>query len=586
MAVSAVSRGVTSVAWTKEMDLGHGFDVLASSLHGAPVVQHDLQPKSSTSGQRTSFALTVVESSKELHKALGVSVQGSLQMGVYSVDGKAEFAAGSTVDSSSVYLLVSVKVEDRVEQFDPDALQALHLVPAAEELYVHDPVTFRRRYGSHLITGRETGGELHCLMAISTSSEDDKLSLSAQLSGTYGEFSAQGKVDAALSKSVKDRRVTIRIYKWGGVPLTERPEDLTVDAFVAMSGRFAAEVRDNPQPYAAVLTPYDELVALPGQSVPAVAIDAAEADVERMGELCAAYDDLVADVQYMYAHGDEFQMPKVNEAELRRIKTAVEAERHRVVTEIGRITADPASAPSKTLFKSVDELTGALPQRLKRLPRSALEFKQAYPGIVADGEYDIFPTGDVRSRVTVYCAGMQGTAPKEFITLPAGPESNYSEVPASPVSEGQCWCFGQTVRTSYSRIRFHPESWTVDVEDQTFAKTKGSVTETNKNREVVRKIDHVPFATTRASNHVMNADHQPRTPFGTAKVDLRGTPFRVADGVEWVPEGWDVKPSSAVQRPTDARRQVVELEIGGAPGAIAPKGGLRLAPVDSRQVTK
>jgi GON domain len=81
----------------------------------------------------------------------------------------------------------------------------------------------------------------------------------------------------------------------------------------------------------------------------------------------------------------------------------------------------------------------------------------------ADGEFAITTSGHTMS---IYCYNVQGT-PKEYLTLPRqGNGRNVSR-------------YGGSLTTTYTRVRFHPDTFAVDWTDTTFSTSTGSYTNGN-----------------------------------------------------------------------------------------------------------
>jgi hypothetical protein len=165
-------------------------------------------------------------------------------------------------------------------------------------------------------------------------------------------------------------------------------------------------------------------------------------------------------------------------------------------------------------------------------------------GASADGEYLLWAGGKMAS---VYCRGMAGT-PSEYLTLRStGGNSNYSSTGAAGnTSPGG-------VRTSFTRVRFHPETMVVDLDDFTFTTNNGGWATYGS-----RKLVDTPYAT--AGDCVGSGSQT-----GTANVDLTGTPFAVVSN-QFAPSGW----AAAGTATYSAQNQVVNLTGGGYCGSEQP----------------
>lgn len=164
-----------------------------------------------------------------------------------------------------------------------------------------------------------------------------------------------------------------------------------------------------------------------------------------------------------------------------------------------------------------------------------------------DGTYTVLAGG---RSLTLYCHDMAGT-PREFIDLvETGEDRNFAQYGAGGASPGT------DVRTRFTKLRIDPATLTVDVGDLTFATSTGTL------QHAHAPVTSMPYGV------AMSCDHGV---LGVGNIDLRGTPFSVADPFEV--QGFDAAGSST----PSADGQVVDLTgrgmcgwIGAAPGGWQP----------------
>ncbi len=161
-----------------------------------------------------------------------------------------------------------------------------------------------------------------------------------------------------------------------------------------------------------------------------------------------------------------------------------------------------------------------------------------------DGEYFIEPTEG--RQFAVWCHDMAGSTPSEYLTLPnTGGGFNFSQYTAGGAAPGT------DVATHYSRVRLDPVALTVDMGDQTFATSTGS-------------LSHGPTPVTSMPYGVAMACVSNFNPAGTANIDLTGTPFAVAD--PFATDGYNAAGSVTFS----SIDQVVDLTGGGFCGFTTP----------------
>jgi hypothetical protein len=180
---------------------------------------------------------------------------------------------------------------------------------------------------------------------------------------------------------------------------------------------------------------------------------------------------------------------------------------------------------------------------------SCAEVLANVPG-TADGEQQLFVAGNALKPWTAWCVDMQTGSPKEYLTLPmTGPTANVSSYASNSFTGGS------NVVTQYAKLRIDPTSLMVDVDDQRFATSTGSL------------YDHGVQALTVTSMPYGYAASMDDTVTATANIELHGTPFVYDGQFVWIERG-----SFAAS----ADHQTFDLSGGGFPqevkGWISPPG--------------
>lgn len=175
------------------------------------------------------------------------------------------------------------------------------------------------------------------------------------------------------------------------------------------------------------------------------------------------------------------------------------------VTACTAVEAPPAAQPEPQPAGS-DQ---ARPERpidttMMPMPATCADIASAQPG-AADGEYTLYAAGDAQKPWLAYCADM-AMGPSEYLPLVAVlGDHNFSQYTAGGASPGS------NVRTSYLRLRIDPVTFAVDIGDQRFAVSSGSLKHSFSD-----PVSSMPFGV------AMSCDG---TASGLANIDLRGTEF-------------------------------------------------------------
>jgi hypothetical protein len=140
-------------------------------------------------------------------------------------------------------------------------------------------------------------------------------------------------------------------------------------------------------------------------------------------------------------------------------------------------------------------------------PAAPLPVTCADVGAATDGEYTLYVGGDKGKPWTAYCADM-GTTPVEYLPLAMVlGDHNMSQYTAGGASPGS------SVRTSYLRLRIDPMTLAIDIGDQRFSVSSGSLQHSFSDA-----VSSMPFGVAMSCGQDA----------GVANIDLRGTESTIA----------------------------------------------------------
>lgn len=193
-----------------------------------------------------------------------------------------------------------------------------------------------------------------------------------------------------------------------------------------------------------------------------------------------------------------------------------------------------------------------------QIPRSCTEVKKMWPGF-KDDEYVIQMTPSC-NPIRLYCHGLDSASPREYITLPAGPDRNFASfyrgrllnyescsgsVNPEPKLTANYWG-----TTRFNKIRVDPSTGLVHRDDFQFAKTEGN-----------------PVRFARAGDCFSAASKCRK---GKFQVDLSGTGLRMRKDVDWEAWGTPKVPQRLLSVHKAEDGTMAYGECGGSCGGCQP----------------
>jgi hypothetical protein len=259
------------VPFDRSLDFGVGLNSTNASPMGK-VVQGEVTGVSNAEGATVAFDVSRIMSTRDLEEKLNVSAKASYSAGPFAnVSGRLAFAQSSRIHTNSLFFAITSTILLGQTSID-DPL----LTPAAAAL-VDNPQMFNTRFGDMFVRGIDRGGIFVAVMKLDASSDEEAESISSELSGTYGLFSAEAKSNFERVEKRTNSEVSIRVYHEGGpIGLVMKSLDDPL-LFYGMFQDWLKSFVDDPDrmavPYAATLAP----VAIANGPLPPNAADAEHA---------------------------------------------------------------------------------------------------------------------------------------------------------------------------------------------------------------------------------------------------------------------------------------------------------------------
>jgi hypothetical protein len=250
--------------------------------------------------------MQLISAVEDLYDAIGVSVSAGGRYGLFSAQGKVQYAKEVKFNSQSTFLLARCFVEKAFEQCEDATLKR----EAAELLGRGDNKGFQERFGDGFVRGMLTGGEFHVVISLASISRSQQEEVAASLQAKYGGLFTEVDVDVKLDEKTKQTmartELNVTTFQRGGSG-TETSFTKDVEDVMARLKSFPAIVEANPVSYGVQVASYNTLNLPEGPSPIAIA-----AQSDRLSEYARAQvrlQSLSNDVEFMQLHRDFYKEP-------------------------------------------------------------------------------------------------------------------------------------------------------------------------------------------------------------------------------------------------------------------------------------
>ena len=287
------------------MDFGLGIDDVNGKIRNMAVTGATPTGVPGTGGQVVQFRLIKTESLEQVHKSLGLSVDGSASYMMVSGSEKFSFVESSSFQSYSVFLLVQITVTNTSTH-----LLGEQLVPSAVDLLANgNTVRFRQEFGDLYIKGIETGGEFWSIIEIQTTDTQDQTEISNQLDvgGFFGAGSADVKTSftSSFQKVTANHSLKIQAFQVGGAGEGAK-QQVSIGEVIEKAQNFASEVLLKPVAYRVELQDFGAL-NIPEPPNP-IDVQNAKDVLQRFAEDRAVLIQLQNDIVYIKQQPGQFDV--------------------------------------------------------------------------------------------------------------------------------------------------------------------------------------------------------------------------------------------------------------------------------------
>ena len=244
--------------------LGRGYNSVSATV-GGPCIEVDSletlkgDPSSST-GQKVVYSMQEIQDLSQMREILEVNASGALGLGSYSADLKAKYLNENSFNSTNLFLVIKVSVENQTE-----VLKNFKLTPAAYSLLQKSKEAFLKGCGNQFIAARVTGGEFIAVIEVETNSLEEKKEILAKMSGEGLFWKVNPDFSSHLSYIMKRHRASVRVFRTGDQG--ELPE-LKAENLVSYAINFPGKVlRQSSQswPFLVSTESYDSVLDKPSE---------------------------------------------------------------------------------------------------------------------------------------------------------------------------------------------------------------------------------------------------------------------------------------------------------------------------------
>lgn len=298
--------GQTEIPFLDGMKVGLGYDVLTGVACKSPaVVGASLTAPAQAGGQTVTTTLQLVQETKVLHQALGISVDASAGNLFGDASAKYKFANDIAVNSYSLYVVVGVQVFNATLTLDNPVLSQA----ASDLLRENNTARFRDRFGDRFILGIKTGGEYFAVYKVESTDSQERTTIAGEIHARAGAPPVAGaSLDMDISSKTASSKfkldVSVFVYQAGGANINT---ETTLDAIMQKAHVFPTLVTaDNAVPYSMLVHDYSEL-RLPRDGLLFMDVQNQHDVLTFNAGLLRGFDTVLNDIDFVRKNIDQFK---------------------------------------------------------------------------------------------------------------------------------------------------------------------------------------------------------------------------------------------------------------------------------------
>lgn len=287
------------------MRLGAGLDSNNLVVHNSPLRQFTEPTATKVTSQPERVALfQYVENTSALQSKLNISAEASIGFSLWGASAKGEFARNTKISKNSVNLLLYCSIVNSTQHIPYSDLvfsdQAAQLAQESESRFIDT-------FGTHVITGRQTGGEFFAIISIRANNRREQQKIKTEASASTFGFGANGDLNQRTREVFSNNNITVATSSSGGVLENHNSIERLVQQWREFPTTIAADGAAAPISY----------ITMDFQSIAAVTPDVSDDEdtnrrlmsttLRRLNDYANKLLDKLADLEFVRAHSELFK---------------------------------------------------------------------------------------------------------------------------------------------------------------------------------------------------------------------------------------------------------------------------------------
>jgi hypothetical protein len=289
---------MAEIPWFSQFYIGRGVNSTTGIAFGVAIDFDTTEV--TTSGQKVTFSLESISSSRELAQKVGVAATAAYVGTGWGVSGETNITTQRDINAYYTYALAKVSVTN-----PPRIIRKPKLKTEVQEFLVQRGWDeFAATYGFEYIEGYIDGGQYYALIEIQTRNEKQQTDIKSKLSAFYGTFKAEATVTTGLMDITKDTTTNVFVMQAGG---SGDVIETTLGEMITQARNFPKVASEQPVPITALTNEYRKTILLPAIPDPnSLARTQQRNNLQDLGRSYLRLRDYKANLEFILTRFEEF----------------------------------------------------------------------------------------------------------------------------------------------------------------------------------------------------------------------------------------------------------------------------------------